>query len=106
MAYLFTPPTVLEAPGWGHRLFANVGIPRGVTLLVTGPTVVEARFPTIEEQRDADRVYLGGHRYDISDDEALILIEAGYASGLERVDTYVDIYEDIYGGDLLLTEGG
>lgn len=82
MAYVLTPPTVSEAAERTHRLFQRVPIPRGISLLVTGSTVVEQRWPTIEEQRDADVTYLGGHVYVLSDDQAQVLIDAGYGDCL------------------------
>lgn len=95
MAYILIPPTVAEPPERTHPLFRNVAIPQGVSLLVTGPVVVAARFPTIEEQRDADVVYLGGHRYALSNERAQVLIDAGYGENLTRADVYVDDYEEM-----------
>lgn len=105
MPYLFSPPYVREPHGGGHRLFAAVGVYRGVSLLVTAGAVSEVRYPTIEQQRAADFVYLGGHIYTVSDDEARVLIGAGYVDSLARIDAYSDLYENTYGGDLVPQEG-
>ena len=97
MGYLFTPPTVDEPSDGTHRLFARVPIPRGVSLLVTGSTVTEKRYPTDDEVRAADRAYIGGHIYPITDDEAALLAAAGYGDGLfGGGDVYVDTYEERY----------
>lgn len=96
MAYVLTPPTVAEAAERTHPLFRRVRIPRGVSLLVTGSTVVEQRWPTIDQQRAADVTYLGGHVYVLSDARAQVLIDAGYGDCLTRTDVYVTDYEQRY----------
>lgn len=83
--YRLTPPTSKEAWPVADRLFGRVGAPRGVSLLVTGPIVVAVQFPSQEEQAEADRVYLGGHEYEISDIDAQVLIDAGYGDCLEEI---------------------
>ena len=98
MAYVLIPPTVMEGPSARTTaLFSRVRYPHGVSLLVTGSSVVEVRGPSIEMQREADATYLGGHRYTLTDEQAQPLIDAGYGSPvLERSDVYVDEYEEKY----------
>lgn len=96
MPYILTPPVVMEPAERAHRLFRRVPIPRGVSLLVTGTSVVESRWPTIEQQEAADVVYMGGHEYVLTDADAQVLIDAGYGANLERADVYVDRTEERY----------
>jgi len=60
-------------------------IPRGVTLLVNGTTVTATRFPYQDDIADADAVYMGGHNYEVDDQAAQILINAGYGDYLEPI---------------------
>jgi hypothetical protein len=60
-------------------------IPRGVTLLVNGTTVTATRYPYQDDIADADAVYMGGHTYEIDDQAAQILIDAGYSQYLENI---------------------
>jgi hypothetical protein len=96
VTYLLVPPTVDEAPIGIGPLFSRYGMPRGVSLLVTGNTVVEQRWPDQDQIAAADVTYLGGHEYVITDAAAQILIDAGYADCVEATDRYVDTYEEKY----------
>jgi hypothetical protein len=60
-------------------------IPRGVSLLVTGTTVVANRTPSQDDLANADTYYLGGHVYILDEIQAQILIDAGYGSYLEPI---------------------
>ena len=60
-------------------------IPRGVTLLVNRTTVTATRFPYQDDIADADAVYMGGHNYEVDDQAAQILIDAGYGDYLEPI---------------------
>ena len=60
-------------------------VPRGVSLLVNGTVVTENRTPSQDDLADADTYYLGGHAYTLSDEEAQILIDAGYSDYLTPV---------------------
>jgi hypothetical protein len=53
-------------------------IPRGQTFLVNGTTVTVVRTPSQDDIAAADEAYMGGHEYDISDEQAQIFINAGY----------------------------
>ena len=83
MPYLFRPPTVMEGPIGTGPLFYRYDQPRGVSLLVTGTSVVEQRFPDQDQMAAADVVYLGGHEYLVDDAMAALLTSAGYGDGLE-----------------------
>ncbi len=76
----FLPPRVEEGLATDHPLFRYYKLHRGVTVLVTGSTVTQAQYPSQEDCEAADRVYLGGHHYTISDAEAAVLTAAGYGA--------------------------
>jgi hypothetical protein len=61
-------------------------IARGVTLLVNGTSVTENRTPSQDDLADADTYYLGGHAYTLTDEEADILIDAGYSDYLTEIE--------------------
>lgn len=77
----FTPPVVNRPAesNRGDRLFCRLNIPVGLTVLKSasgGYELVEDYSP---EQLDAAVVaYIGGHVYEVSDDEANSLTAAGY----------------------------
>jgi hypothetical protein len=54
-------------------------IPRGYTLIVNGTTVTEVQTPYQDDLENADYYFLGGHNYDITDQQAAVLIAAGYS---------------------------
>jgi hypothetical protein len=75
-----TTPTVDDPLETRHPLFGRYKLTRGITLLVTGSTVVEAQYPNQEDLDLYDFVYMGGRTHEISDDEAATLTDAGYGS--------------------------
>lgn len=60
-------------------------IPRGITLLVTGTTVVENMTPSQDDLAAASYYFLGGHEYVVSDEQAQVLTNAGYSSYLTLI---------------------
>jgi hypothetical protein len=54
-------------------------VPRGQSLLVTGTTVVMTQTPSQDDLAAASYYFLGGHEYVISDEQATVLINAGYS---------------------------
>ena len=60
-------------------------VPRGVSLLVSGSTVTENRTPSQDDLSASDYYFLGGHEYTVSDEQAAVLIAAGYADYLTPV---------------------
>lgn len=60
-------------------------IPRGYSLLVTGSTVTENQTPSQDDLAAADYYFLGGHNYDITDEQAAVLIAAGYSEWLTPI---------------------
>lgn len=60
-------------------------VPRGVSLLVTGSSVVENQYPSQDDLANCDYYFLGGHTYTVSDTQAATLTAAGYGSYLTPV---------------------
>ena len=77
MPYLFKPPTVLEGPIGGHRLFDFYKQDRGVSVLKIDGTYYDIRFPTEDLLATASEVYIGGPEYEVSDSVAAALTAAG-----------------------------
>ena len=63
-------------------LFERYKRPSGITLLVQGTTVTPVTYPYLGDLLDNgyDYVYLGGHEYELSDEEVTILTDAGYGA--------------------------
>jgi hypothetical protein len=53
-------------------------VPRCLTFIINDTTVTTTMTPDQDTLAAADYYYLGGHEYDISDEVAQILIDAGY----------------------------
>lgn len=53
-------------------------IARGVTLIVNGSSVEATLYPYQNTLADADWYILGGHTQEITDEQAAVLIAAGY----------------------------
>lgn len=85
MRITFTPPSVTEASGGSDRFFSRVPIRRGVSVLKENGAYRQVRTPSQQECEAADIVYLGGHIYQIDEDERTALIEAGYGDLVEVV---------------------
>lgn len=60
-------------------------VPRGVTLIVNGTEVTETLYPYQNTLADADWYILGGHNQEITDEQAQILIDAGYGAYVEPI---------------------
>lgn len=60
-------------------------VPRGVTLIVNGTQVTETLYPYQNTLADADWYILGGHNQEITDEQAQILIDAGYGAYVEPI---------------------
>jgi hypothetical protein len=60
-------------------------IHRGISLLITGTSVTENQTQSQDDLADADTYYLGGHAYTLTDQEAQVLINAGYSDYLTPV---------------------
>jgi hypothetical protein len=60
-------------------------IARGMTLIVNGTQVEETLYPYQNDLQDADYYFLGGHVYTVTDEQAAVLIAAGYGDYLEPI---------------------
>ena len=76
--YVFTPPTVtVWYPMDGALKFP---LQHGVSVLVTGTTVTQKRFPSGREIANADAAYIGGYPVVVSQAMADILSDAGLSA--------------------------
>lgn len=73
-------PSTLESLWTNDRLFGRYKLHRGVTLAVTGATVKAIQYPLQEDLATYDRVYTGGHTYNITQAEADVLSAAGWGA--------------------------
>ena len=80
----YTGPRVLPSTrGPARSFFGRAGpAPVGQTVLKTAGVYTTVQTPTVAQCAAADIVYLGGHIYTVSDDEAAALTAAGYGAGL------------------------
>ena len=54
-------------------------VARGQTLIVNGTNVTLTLTPSQDDLAAASYYFLGGHEYEISDEQAAVLIAAGYS---------------------------
>ena len=78
MAFRFTTPTISEGPAAEGPLFERYRLVRGITVLKTGGTYYETRYPSSEEVEEADVAYIGGYSYEVDATEKAALEAAGY----------------------------
>lgn len=99
--FIFKSPLTFRRIPTKSPLWRWAGEYVGQTLLVTGTTVTPTENPTTDQIEAADIALLGGHQYEIDNDLAEILMDAGYGSGLEvpgggSPDSYLGSYGDVY----------
>ena len=85
MPYIFKTPVVEEGPIGSHRLWQFYRLERGITVFRIDGNYYETQSVSQEEMDMADVVYLGGHEYEVSDEEADNLIDAGYEEFLTEI---------------------
>lgn len=80
MAYTFTPPTFELKPVNAGRLLSRYRWTYGYSVIKRGAEYQTVVNPSIDQFADPtiDFIYLGGHVYPITDEEAALLIAAGY----------------------------
>ena len=78
MPFTFTPPVYLAAQQNSGILFSRYKIPRGYTIIKRGSLYEQVETPGNDAWDDADMVYQGGHIYEVSAEEAALLVAAGY----------------------------
>ena len=76
--WLFNPPTVLEGPIGGHRLFYFYKMDRGISI-VQKPTggYAQIRYPVDGDLDSYPVVYRGGYEYTVDDTTKAALIAGG-----------------------------
>lgn len=73
--YIFRPPTVLEGPAGGHRLFEFYRLDRGITIVrETDGSYAQARYLEDEILDTFPEVYAGGYEYEVSEQTKNALI--------------------------------
>ncbi len=105
--YLFTPPTVDEAPAsWGNRLHIRVRIARGVTVIkLQDGSFTQQRYPAQTTLEAAQAFWLGGHVHTLEQEDRDDLVAAGYGAYITTYyepgsyGTYYDYGDGFYGGD-------
>jgi hypothetical protein len=76
---------LIDGTSTGSIPYNMTDIGRGVTLIVNGTNVEATRYPYQNALQDADYYFLGGHTYTITDEQAAVLIAAGYGEYLEPI---------------------
>ncbi len=74
--YTFTTPYVLEGPSGGHRLFYFANLRKGITIVKSGSTYSQIRYPVDEDLDNYDVVYRGGYNHTVDDAAKAELIAA------------------------------
>ena len=76
------PPTFSENLWTDDPLFRRYQQDRGYTLLIEGDEVTQVAYPYLGDLNSGqyDSVFLGGHITACTDDEAAILVAAGYGA--------------------------
>lgn len=84
--YRFTPPTATFRAGADGTFWGRVANLTGlaVVLHTDGRVTTVATAPAASDD-GIDTVWPGGRTYDISDEQAATLIDAGYSEHLEEV---------------------
>jgi hypothetical protein len=75
--YIFKTPTVREGPAGRHRLFYFYKLDKGITVVKSGGTYSQIRYPLDEDLVDYDVVYLGGRDHVVSEAVKAELIAGG-----------------------------
>jgi hypothetical protein len=74
--YTFQTPYVLEGPSGGHRLFYFANLRKGITIVKSGSTYSQIRYPVDEDLDNYDVVYRGGYNHTVDDAAKAELIAA------------------------------
>lgn len=78
MTYIFETPSVEEGPAGLGPLFSRYRLNRGVSVYRMNGEYYEMRYPTEDDIAGAEVFYLGGHNYEVDEDEKTRLEGAGY----------------------------
>lgn len=66
-------------------LFQRYPIHCGLSLLVTGSSVVEVESPSQTELKEADYYFMGGRHHQLTESQRDVLVAAGFGSYIEEV---------------------
>ena len=84
--YLLTPPTESYKTG-SHSLWGRISHTRGFALVVyTDGRVTALREAPSATEESVLWSWPGGRTYEITDEQAEVLIEAGYSANVEEVE--------------------
>ena len=75
--YTFVTPTVSEGPIGRHRLFYFRKMNRGITIVKSGSTYSQVRYPVDSDLITYTSVYRGGYNYTVNDATKAELIAGG-----------------------------
>ena len=75
--YIFRTPIVEEGPAGGHRLFYFFRLNRGITIVKSGATYSQIRYPVDEDLPNYDEVYRGGYDHTVNEATKAALIAGG-----------------------------
>jgi len=75
--YTFTTPYVLEGPSGGHRLFYFANLRKGITIVKSGGTYSQIRYPVDSDLSNYSEVYRGGYQHTVDDATKAALIAGG-----------------------------
>jgi len=75
--YTFTTPYVLEGPSGGHRLFYFANLRKGITIVKSGSTYSQIRYPVDSDLSNYSEVYRGGYQHTVDDATKAALIAGG-----------------------------
>lgn len=75
--YTFVTPTVSEGPIGKHRLFYFRKMNKGITIVLSGSTYSQVRYPLDEDLLTYTKVYRGGYNHTVNDATKAALIAGG-----------------------------
>ena len=78
--YILTTPTEEYGPAGGGRLFIRYRLTRAISLMRNNGVWSEIRFPTEDIIKAADKFYVGGSEYEITQPTYQSLIDQGYGA--------------------------
>lgn len=84
MSYIFQPPGYELKPVNAGPLLSRYRFPYAYSVVKRGTSYESIISPSVESfyDPDIDFIYLGGHIYTVTDEEAALLTAAGYGDNL------------------------
>lgn len=74
----FIPPAIHEGIPGARGLWRFYRMPRGVSVAIVAGEATTIRYPDQNDFDTAEALFLGGHEYDITDEQATVLTAAGF----------------------------